>query len=119
MDDSLRVFTVGSFECLVVPDGAAAYEPGSLYSDLPADDTAPAVAPLVNDQGLMRLPYHPVLVRTADGPDLLDSGAGLALAEEIGEPVGRLHDALGAAGVAAEEVGLVVLLHAHPITSAA
>ena len=61
MDDSLRVFTVGSLECLIVRDDAAACEPESLYSDLPTEDTAPAVGALVNDQGLMRLPCHPAI----------------------------------------------------------
>ena len=35
-------------------------------------------------------------------------------AEEWGEPVGRLDEALGAAGVAADDIGLVLLSHAHP-----
>ena len=64
--------------------------------------------------GLVRLPYHPLLVRTAAGLALIDTGAGPGLAEQSGEPVGRLPEALAAAGVAADDVALVVLSHAHP-----
>jgi len=99
---------------MLSPTPVAAYEPEDLYSDLGPDEAAPAVGPLVNDQGLMHLPYYPLLVRTPDGLALIDTGAGLALAEEWGEPVGRLDEALGAAGVAADDIGLVLLSHAHP-----
>ena len=114
MSGAVRAFTVGSVECRVLPDGIMAYEPESLYAGLPPEETGPAVSPLVNDQGLVPVPYHPLLVRTAAGVVLIDTGAGLALAEESGEPVGRLPQALGAAGVAAEDVALVLLSHAHP-----
>ena len=114
MSDAIRAFTIGSFECRVVPDGVAAYEPQSLYSGLPPEETGPAVGPVVNDQGLMPVPYHPLLVRSADGLALIDAGAGLSLAKESGEPIGRLGKALSAAGVAAGDIGLVLLSHAHP-----
>lgn len=114
VNQAIGAFTIGSFECHVVSDGVAAYEPEDLYSDLGPDEAVPAVGPLVNDQGLMHLPYYPLLVRTPDGLALIDTGAGLALAEEWGEPVGRLDEALGAAGVAADDIGLVLLSHAHP-----
>lgn len=53
-------------------------------------------------------------MRTATGLALIDTGAGPGLAEQSGEPVGRLPEALAAAGVAADDVALVVLSHAHP-----
>jgi glyoxylase-like metal-dependent hydrolase (beta-lactamase superfamily II) len=81
---------------------------------LPPGPTGPVVGLLLNDRGLVRLPYHPLLVRTAAGLALIDTGAGPGLAEQSGEPVGRLPEALAAAGVAAEDVALVVLSHAHP-----
>jgi len=114
MSEAVRAFTIGSVECRVLPDGIMAYEPESLYAGLSPEDTGPAVSPLLDDRGLVPVPYHPLLVQTAAGPALIDTGAGLALAEESGEPVGRLPQALGAAGVAAEDVALVLLSHAHP-----
>jgi len=113
MSDSVRPFTAGSVECLVVPDGTLGYQPESLYSDLPTEDTAAAVNALVDSDGLIPVPYHPVLVRTADGLVLLDAGVGVALAAEVGAQAGRLRAALAAEGVAAEDIGLVVLSHAH------
>lgn len=113
-------FSLGPLECRVVPDGVATYDPQSLYSDLRPEETGPAVRPLLNDQGLLRVPYHPPVVRTADGPALIDAGAsrsrrawlpraGLALAEPLGAPVGQLDAALTAAGVAADDIGLAGL----------
>src|SRR5262249_15296998 len=112
--EAVRALTIGSVACRVLPAGIMAYEPESLYAGLSPEDTGPAVSPLLDDRGLVPVPYHPLLVQTAAGPALIDTGAGLALAEESGEPVGRLPQALGAAGVAAEDVALVPLSHAHP-----
>jgi glyoxylase-like metal-dependent hydrolase (beta-lactamase superfamily II) len=72
------------------------------------------VRALLDDEGFLRVPYHPVLVRTADEFALVDAGTGPALAEEWGEPVGRLREALRAADVEPDDVGLVLLSHAHP-----
>jgi len=113
MSDPVRPFTTGSVDCLVVPDGTLGYRPESLYSDLPAEDTAAAVNPLMDEKGLIPVPYNPVLVQTADGLALLDCGVGVALAAEVGAQAGRLRGALAAAGVAAEDIRLVVLSHAH------
>jgi len=114
MDEAIRAFTVGTAECRVLSDGIMAYEPDSLYTGLPPEQTGPVVGPLLDDRGLVRVPYHPLLVRTAAGLALIDTGAGLSLAEQSGEPVGRLPEALAAAGAAAADVALVVLSHAHP-----
>ena len=113
MSEAVRAFTIGSVECRVLPDGIMAYEPESLYAGLSPADTGPAVGSLLDERGLVPVPYHPLLVQTAAGPVLIDTGAGLALAEDSGEPVGRLPQALAAAGVAAEDVPLVLLSHAH------
>src|SRR5215469_8960089 len=61
----------------------------------------------------MPVAYHRLLVQTPAGLALIDTGAGLALAEEPGEPVGRLPEALGAAAVAADDLALA-LLHVYP-----
>jgi len=45
---------------------------------------------------------------------LIDAGTGPALAEEWGEPIGRLREALSAADAEPEDIGLVLLSHAHP-----
>jgi glyoxylase-like metal-dependent hydrolase (beta-lactamase superfamily II) len=114
MSESVKSFTVGTAECRVLSDGIMAYEPDSLYTGLPPELAGPVVGPLLDDRGLVRLPYHPLLVRTAAGLTLIDTGAGLGLAEQSGEPVGRLPEALADAGAAADDVALVVLSHAHP-----
>jgi len=40
VSEAIRAFTIASFECRVVPGGVAAYEPQSLYSSLPPEETA-------------------------------------------------------------------------------
>lgn len=114
MGEAARAFTVGSLECRVLPDGMAGYEPQALYADLQPEETGPVVSPLLNEQGLMPLPYHPLLVRTAGGLALIDTGAGAALAEEFAEPIGKLPEAFATAQVAPQDIALVVLSHAHP-----
>ena len=114
MSEADPAFTVGSLECRVVPDGVALYEKETLYADVPPEELEPSVRALLNDQGYVPLPYHPLLMRMADGLALVDAGAGPALAKEWGDPIGRLREALRAAGVEPEDVGLVLLSHAHP-----
>jgi glyoxylase-like metal-dependent hydrolase (beta-lactamase superfamily II) len=114
LTDTVPTFTIGSFECRVVPDGVATYEKETWYSDLPAEELEPSVRALLDDQGLVRVPYHPLLVRGADGLALIDAGTGPALAEEWGEPIGRLREALSAADTEPEDIRLVLLSHAHP-----
>jgi glyoxylase-like metal-dependent hydrolase (beta-lactamase superfamily II) len=106
-------FTVGSFACHVVPDGVATYEKETLYSDVRPDELEPALIALLNDQGLLQVPYHPLLVDTARGPVLIDAGAGPALAEEWGDPIGRLWQTLPTVGVDPGDVELVLISHAH------
>ena len=84
MSEAVTVFMVGTVECRVLSDGIMAYEPDLLYTGLPAEQTGPVVRPLLNDRGLVRLPYHPLLVRTAAGLALIDTGAGPGLAEQFG-----------------------------------
>jgi len=63
MSEAVKAFTVGTVECRVLSDGIMAYEPESLYTGLPPEQTAPVIGPLLDDRGLVRLPYHPLLVR--------------------------------------------------------
>jgi glyoxylase-like metal-dependent hydrolase (beta-lactamase superfamily II) len=114
VSESDSAFTVGSFECRVVPDGVAMYEKEALYAEVPPEELEPSLRGLLNEQGYVPLPYHPLLVRTADGPALIDAGAGPALAEEWGDPIGRLSEPLRAADVEQDDLGLVVISHAHP-----
>jgi hypothetical protein len=93
MSEPDPAFTVGSLECRVVPDGVAQYEKEALYADVPPEELEPSVRALLDDKGYVPLPYHPLLVRTADGIALVDAGAGPALANEWGDPIGRLREA--------------------------
>lgn len=54
MSEAVKAFTVGTAECRVLSDGIMAYEPGSLYTGLPPEQTGPVVRPLLDDRGLVR-----------------------------------------------------------------
>jgi glyoxylase-like metal-dependent hydrolase (beta-lactamase superfamily II) len=114
VSEAVLAFTVGSLKCRVVPDGIATYKRDSWYSDLPDEELDSSVPSHPDYPGLVRVPYHPILLQTADGLALVDAGAGPTLAEEWGEPVGHLRQALQAANVEPDDVGLVLLSHAHP-----
>jgi glyoxylase-like metal-dependent hydrolase (beta-lactamase superfamily II) len=110
----MRRLSFGALECRVVPDGVGSYNKETMYSDVPAELLAASLQGVLNDEGFLPLPYHPLLIQTDDHVVLVDAGAGAELAKEWGEPVGRLRNALRAADVQADEVGLVLISHAHP-----
>jgi glyoxylase-like metal-dependent hydrolase (beta-lactamase superfamily II) len=107
-------FTVGAMQCHVVSDGVASYHKETVYSEVQPELLEASLEGLLNDEGFVPLPYHPLLLRTDDQVVLVDAGAGAALAEEWGEPVGGLRDALRAAYVEPDDIGLVLITHAHP-----
>src|SRR5215470_896645 len=78
MSEAVRAFTIGSVECRVLSDGVMAYEPKSLYAGLSPEDTGTVVSPLLDERELVPVPYHPLLVQTAAGLALIDTGAGPA-----------------------------------------
>jgi glyoxylase-like metal-dependent hydrolase (beta-lactamase superfamily II) len=89
-------FKIGDFSCLAVADGQRTY-PGAAL--LPPEADPPAE---------LQVPYTALLVDTGTQRVLIDLGAG-----PLGPDTGRLPQSLAAAGVALDEIDLVVLSHAH------
>jgi glyoxylase-like metal-dependent hydrolase (beta-lactamase superfamily II) len=56
----------------------------------------------------LAIPYRPVVLESGGGLVLLDTGAG-----PLGPRTGQLPEALKAAGISPEQIGMVVLSHAH------
>ena len=97
----------------ILSDGVVAYDVGDVFPDVEPARLATLLAGRLDSDGMLPLPYHPLLVRTADGPVLLDAGAGEDLAAEWNAPIGGTEGSLGAAGVTTGEIVLVLITHAH------
>jgi glyoxylase-like metal-dependent hydrolase (beta-lactamase superfamily II) len=89
-------FRIGDFSCRAIADGQRTY-PGVAL--LPPEADPPAE---------MQVPYTALLVDTGTQRVLIDMGAG-----PLGSETGRLPQSLAAAGVALDDIDLVVLSHAH------
>lgn len=111
--DAFSRFTLGDFEITVVNDGARTVpEPQSIFG---TDQSAETVGALLEDNFLpaerMQLGFAPTAVRTGSEVVLFDTGNGEG-GREGG--VGRTRERLAGAGIAPEDVTLVVLTHFHP-----
>jgi len=109
-----RSFDVGTMRCSALLDGYSSYEPEAVFADPAEERWRPLIADRLDADGGLPLPLQPVLIRGADLVVLVDAGAGQELAADWDEPVGTMLDELGSEGVAAEDVKLVVITHAHP-----
>ena len=107
-------FTVGSIECQVLPDGFAMYSPGDLAPGVPDQQIISALKTPVDENGQMAVPYNCLLIRAGDRIALVDTGLGAEAALQFGAPAGRLMESLTASGIAADQVDIVVISHAHP-----
>lgn len=105
-------FKVGTFDIVVVKDGAKAFEdPGKTFgTDQPEEKVAELLEAnfLPTDQFVNS--FSPVLVNTGSEVVLFDTGLGEG-ARAGG--MGRLTEGLMAAGYAPEDVSIVVITHMH------
>ncbi len=109
----IESFTVGSIECQIVPDGAGLYEPGGFAVGVPENEIRAALTASAEDSGQFAFPYNCLLIRSGGRIALVDTGMGAEEARHTGEPGGRLMDSLAASGVAADQVDVVIISHAH------
>lgn len=107
-------FTIGTFDCLVVQDGAFAYpHPArTFFANALADDREQAlrdhdIDPLDWEEYVS--PYPSVVIETGDHTVLIDTGAG-----DLAPTTGNVLSNLGEAGIAPADIDTVVLTHGHP-----
>jgi glyoxylase-like metal-dependent hydrolase (beta-lactamase superfamily II) len=116
-------FTVGRLSCAVVSDGqlrpplepplAAFFTP---EAGVPASELEAALAAESRTRTTLSCGYNCLLVETADGHTVIDTGLGarfLGYGPRIEPLVGRLGDGLASAGVAAADLAAVVFTHLH------
>jgi glyoxylase-like metal-dependent hydrolase (beta-lactamase superfamily II) len=107
------VIRVGAHQVEIVADGVAAYDVADVFLDVEPALLGTLLEDRLNPDGSLPVPYNPLLVRTADGPILLDAGAGEELAAEWGAAIGGTEASLAAAGLTPDEIALVLITHAH------
>lgn len=103
-------FALGSREIIVLSDGHLEVPALSLAGNIPEPDLKSFLA--ARTLGPERVKFHinVALVKTGSDYVLIDAGSG-----GTWEPTaGKLADSLEAAGIKPEEIGRIVLTHAHP-----
>jgi glyoxylase-like metal-dependent hydrolase (beta-lactamase superfamily II) len=109
----MAAIRVGAHAVEIVADGVSAYDVADVFPDVEPALIATLLEGRLNPDGSLPVPYHPLLVRTSDGPILLDAGAGEELAAEWGAAIGRTEASLAAAGLTPDQIALVMITHAH------
>lgn len=102
-------FTLGSFQCCSVLDATAVYAADQIFANAPRAELAPLLRPYSDDPDKVPGPYACLFIDTGRQRVLVDTGAG-----DLKPTSGRLRQNLRAAGVAPEDVDLVILTHGHP-----
>jgi glyoxylase-like metal-dependent hydrolase (beta-lactamase superfamily II) len=119
MDTGISRFRLGDFQCTAVSDGSYTYAPPEfplpaalLFEDAPQEQ----LERVLNEYRLepqqwrvLTTPYICLLVDTGTHRVLLDTGAGA-----VTPGAGKLMQNLRAAGVAPDDIDIVILTHAHP-----
>lgn len=107
---ALHRFALGTREIFVLSDGHLVVPTGMLAVNVPARDVLSLLG--AGTAGPERVQFHinVALVKTGDEYVLIDAGSG----DRWELTAGKLADSLEAAGIKPEQIGKVVLTHAHP-----
>lgn len=108
--EALHQFEVGALRCTALSDGGSTYTAEAYVANA---EPAEVVAALARHGVLPEeiwSPFTCLLIESPEGTTLIDSGIG----PNSGDSAGKLAAGLAAAGITPEQVGLVVLTHAHP-----
>lgn len=101
---------MGRYRITSLFDGMGPLQKGMFFGDADAIDATLAAAGITGDA--LPAPVNAFLLQSADRTILID--AGLGDVDILGPGLGRVSDALTAAGVAPGDVDLIIVTHAHP-----
>ncbi|MBN1562823.1 MAG: MBL fold metallo-hydrolase [Anaerolineae bacterium] len=101
-------FQIGALTCQAINDGFVGYKPQSFFCNAPEDDLRAALASYPLTKGKLLTPFHCLLVQTGAHTILIDTGLGA-----LHPDTGCLIAGLAEAGIAPENIDIVVLSHAH------
>ncbi len=111
---ALKRTTLGDFELTICSDGAYVLDAGAMFGVVPKTLWEKRVRP--NERNQMACGTNSVLVRTGDRNILIETGIGTKLPEKLDriyEAKHLLMENLHAAGVAPEEIDIVINSHLH------
>jgi glyoxylase-like metal-dependent hydrolase (beta-lactamase superfamily II) len=106
--------TLGDFELTVVSDGTYLLDGGAFFGVIPKIMWSKKVTP--DDQNRLDVGLNSLLVRTGDKNILIETGIGNKLPEklvQIYKQPAKLLDNLHAAGLAPEDIDIVINTHLH------
>jgi glyoxylase-like metal-dependent hydrolase (beta-lactamase superfamily II) len=104
-------FKLGDYEVTILNDGARSFPlPDTWVTNVPKDQALSAAAGAFMPAGKVTVPFNPTLINTGSKLVLIDAGNG----PSADGAVGLLFPNLAAAGVAPEDIDIVVLSHLHP-----
>jgi glyoxylase-like metal-dependent hydrolase (beta-lactamase superfamily II) len=103
-------FAVGTLDVLVLSDGHLVVPTGMLAVNVPEHDVRSFLAARAVGPERVRFHINVALVKTGDDYVLIDAGSGGTWEQTAG----KLADSMDAAGIKPEQVGKVVVTHAHP-----
>jgi glyoxylase-like metal-dependent hydrolase (beta-lactamase superfamily II) len=110
----MHPINLGDFELTAVSDGTYPLDGGSLFGVVPKTLWERKVR--ADNQNLVRAGLNSVIVRTGKHTVLIETGIGNKLSEKMikifGQPA-RLMEDLGAAGLAPEQIDIVINTHLH------
>lgn len=106
---SVYHFPLGDAECLAVSDGVFPLPAANFFANAPEDELECALRRHGIDDGQVPTPFQCLVVRTAGHTILIDTGMGSARAPLTG----RLPENLSQAGIAPEDVDIVLFSHGH------
>lgn len=104
-------FQLGDAQITVLHDGERSFPmPAQFVTNVGHDQALAAAAEAYMPPGKVTVPFNPTLINTGGKLVLIDTGNGPA----AGAGVGQLFGNLQAAGVAPEQIDIVLLSHLHP-----
>jgi len=110
----MHSMTLGDFELTVVPDGTYISDGGAFFGVVPKTMWSKRVT--VDEQNRMAVGLNSLLVRTGKKNILIETGIGNKLSDkliQIYTQPAKLLDNLRAAGVAPEDIDIVINTHLH------
>jgi len=110
----MRRLTLGDFELSVISDGTYPLDGGALFGVVPKVMCSRKAQ--ADEKNMIQAGLNSLLIRTGKQTVLVETGIGNKLPEKMikiyGQPA-RLLDNLAAAGVAAEDIDIVINTHLH------
>jgi glyoxylase-like metal-dependent hydrolase (beta-lactamase superfamily II) len=107
-------FSLGNFELIAVSDGTYSLDGGAFFGVVPKSLWQRRVTP--DERNLVPTGLNSVVVRTGDKTILIETGIGNKLTEKMvkiyGQPA-KLLSSLAAAGIAPEDIDIVINTHLH------